>query len=69
MGIGRSRDLLMGGPGHLGQLGDVMAEVEVDAGDSVGQWWMILHIHIGAGIRRLELKGVNHTSMGSGWHA
>ena len=30
---------------HLSRLGDVTAEVEVDAGDLVGQWWMILHIH------------------------
>ena len=32
--------------GHLGWSGDVMAEVEVDARDSAGQWWMILHIHM-----------------------
>jgi len=31
--------------GHLGWSGDVMAEVEVDAGHSVGQQWMILHSH------------------------
>jgi len=34
----------MGGLGHLGWLGDATAEVVVDAGDSVGQWWTILHI-------------------------
>jgi len=33
------------GLGHLGWSGDVMAEAEVDIGDLVGQWWMILHIH------------------------
>src|SRR5882724_1115306 len=44
-GIGRSRDLRMGGLGHLGWSGDVAAEVTVDTGDSVGQWWTTLHIH------------------------
>ena len=46
MGIGRSHDLLMGGLGRLGQPGDVTAEAAVDAGDSVGQWWTIFHIHV-----------------------
>src|SRR5882724_1066963 len=45
MGISRSRDFRTGGLGHLGWSGDVTAEVTVDTGDSVGQWWMILHIH------------------------
>jgi len=31
--------------GNLDWSGDVMAEVEVDAGDLAEQWWMILHIH------------------------
>jgi len=31
--------------GHLSQLGDATAEVEVDAGDLVRQWWTILHIY------------------------
>ena len=32
---------------NLSQLGDMTTEVEVDVGDLVGQWWMILHIHRG----------------------
>ena len=54
--------------GHLGWLGEVMAEVEVDAGDLAGQWWMILHIHM-QGMMRLGWKEVSHPSMGLGWHA
>jgi len=28
-------------------LGDATAEAEVDAGDLMGHWWTILHIHQG----------------------
>ena len=45
MGIGRSCDLWTGGSQASWWSGDAMVEVEVDAGDSVGQQWMILHIH------------------------
>ena len=70
MGISRSHDLWMGGVGHLGWLGDVTAEVAVDAGESVGQWWTILHIHMqGQGKRGWDWRDVSHPSMGSGWHA
>jgi len=55
--------------GHLGWLGDMMAEAEVDTGDLVGQWWTILHIHTRAGMMWQGCKKVNHPSMGSGWHA
>jgi len=30
--------------GRCDNVRDVTAEAEVDAGDSVGHWWMILHI-------------------------
>ena len=69
-GISRSRDFRPGGLGHLGWPGDVTAEAAVDAGESVGQWWMILHIHTqGQGQRGWDRRDVSHPSMGSGWHA
>ena len=47
-----------------------MAEVEVDTGDSAGQWWMILQVHMqGQGQRGWDQRDVSHPSMGSGWHA
>jgi len=46
-----------------------MAEAEVDTWDSVGHWWTILHIHTRVGLMWLGQKEVNHSSMGSGWHA
>src|SRR5882724_3223507 len=45
MGISRSCDFGWEGLRHLGWSGDTTAEAEVDARDSVGQWWMVLHIH------------------------
>jgi len=48
----------------------VTAEVTVDAGDSVGQWWTILHIHTqGWGQQGWGQRDVSHPLMGSGWHA
>jgi len=70
MGILRSRDIRSGGLRHLSWLGDVMADAVVDTGDSVGQWWMILHIHTqGEGRQGWDQRDVRHPSMHSGWHA
>jgi len=70
MGISRSRDLWTGGLRHLGWLGDVMAEAAVDTGESVGQQWTILHIHMqGQGRQDWDWRDVSHPSMGLGWHA
>src|SRR5882724_13060156 len=65
-GIRRSRDLRTGGLGHLGRPGDVTAEAAVDAGNSVGQWWMILQIHMQRQGQRGWTRGMSATINGLG---
>jgi len=49
--------------------GDVSAEAEVDTGDLVGHWWMILHTHTQGRDNEVGMEGGQPTINGlKGWH-
>jgi len=47
----------------------VRSQAEVDAGDLVAHWWMILHIHIQGGDNEAGNGRRSTTINGLGWHA